>query len=203
MNATQREIDWEDVHVRLEATRRRFETGEDRSPGEVERILRDRAAALARPLPETRSPAELLDLLVVSIAQERYGIETAYVLEVIPFRGFTPVPCTPRFVLGVVNHRGRILPVLDIRRLLDLPGQNGTEGGRVVAVQVAAMTFGIFADGVAGTVPVALQDVLPPPVTLTGGRHAIVRGVTKEMVAVLDLEALGRDPRIIVNEEVG
>lgn len=202
MNTTRRQIDWQEIYSRLEATRRRFDTGNTRSRDEVERILKDRAQALAQPLPETQSPAELLDLLVFSIAQERYGIETAYVLEVIPLRVRTPVPCTPSFVLGVVNHRGRILPVLDLRRLLDLPGQDGTEGGRVVAVQAMTMIFGIFAEAVTGTIRVAAQDVLPSPAILAGEHHAIIRGVTKDMVAVLDLEALARDQRIVVNEEV-
>lgn len=203
MNTTRREIDWQDVHSRLEQTRRRLDAGEGRSPDEVERILRDRASALAQPVPEVRSPTTLLDLLVCSIAGERYGIETAFVLEVIPCRDLIPVPCTPPFLLGVVNHRGRILPVLDFRRLLDLPGQDGTERGHVVSVQAMRMTFGIFVNAVAGTVRVAVEDVTPPPTTLGGEHQAIIRGVTKEMAAVLDLEALARDPRITVNEEVG
>lgn len=203
MNTTRREIDWQNVHSRLERMRRRLDTGEGRSPDEVERILRDRASALAQPLPEVRSLTGLLDLLVCSVAGERYGIEAVFVLEVIPCRDLVPVPCTPPFMLGVINHRGRILPVLDFRGLFNLPGYNAAEGGRVVAVQAMKMIFGIFADGVAGTVQVAAQDVSPPPVALTGEHQAIIRGVTKEMVAVLDLEALARDPRITVNEEVG
>jgi len=65
------------------------------------------------------------------------------------------------------------------------------------------MTFGIFTDAVPGTVRVGAHEVASPPVTLTGDRQAFIRGVTGEMVAVLDLEALARDPRIVVNEEVG
>src|SRR3990172_12567895 len=117
-----------------------------RSPEEVKRILRERAEALAKPVEEARTPTEPLELLVFSLAGERYGIETAQVLEVVPLRGLTPVPCTPPFVLGVVNHRGRIRPVLDLRRLFELATPGVPEGGRVVAVEAGGMTFGIFAD---------------------------------------------------------
>lgn len=203
MNEIRREIDWQKAYSRLEQTRRGFERDGHHSPDEVEQILRERALALAKPLAEVRSPTELLDLLVFSIAGARYGIETAYALDVMPFRDLTPVPCTPPFVLGVVNHRGRILPVLDFRRLFELPGEGAAEGAKVVAVQAMRLAFGIFADTVSGTVRVAAQDVSPPPVALTGEHHAFIRGVTKEMVAVLDLEALARDPRITVNEQVG
>ncbi|MBI2553890.1 MAG: purine-binding chemotaxis protein CheW [Candidatus Rokubacteria bacterium] len=174
-----------------------------RPPEEVKRILRERAEALARPVEDARTPAEPLELLVFSLAGERYGIETVHVFEGVPLRGLTPVPGTPPFVLGVVNHRGRILPVLDLRRLFELAGQGVPEGGRVVAVEAGGMTFGIFADALAGTIRLGADEVAPPPVTLAGHRQAFIRGVTGEMVAVLDLEGLARDPRITVNEEVG
>lgn len=196
-------LNWQTAYARLEQTHRTLEAGGSTLPEEVKRILRERAHALATPLTEVRTPAEVLDVLVFSLAGERYGIETAHILEVIPLRELTPVPCTPPVVLGVVNHRGRILPVLDLRRLFELPGQGVTEGSRVVAVEVGGMTFGIFADAVAGTIRVAAHEIAHPPVTLTGGHQAFIRGVTGEMVGVLDLETLARDPRIVVNDEIG
>lgn len=202
MSEIRREIDRHDVHPGL-GLRRAYDTDGSRSPEEVKRILRDRAQALATPLAEVRHPAEMLELLVFLLAGDRYGIEMSHVLEVIPMRGLTLIPCTPPFVRGVINHRGRILPVLDVRRLLDLSGQGGTEGGRVVAVQAMRMIFGIVADGVERTVQVAAQDLSPSSVILTREHQAMIRGVTNDMVAVLDLEALARDRRIVVNDEVG
>jgi purine-binding chemotaxis protein CheW len=190
-----------EIDTRLKQTRRTLEADGNLPPEKVARILRDRAQALAKPLAEARTPAETLELLVFSLAGERYGIETAHVLEVVPLLGLTPVPHTPPFVLGVVNHRGRILPVLDLRRLFQLVGQGITERGQLVAVNAGGMTFGIIADAVSGTVRVAVEDMSAPPVTVTGDHQAVIRGVTEEMVAVLDLEALARDPRILVNEE--
>ena len=201
MNETRPAVNWQAAYSRLEQTRRTLETGGSLPPEEVKRILRDRAQALAKPLAEARTPAEVLDLLVFSLAGERYGIETAYVLEVIPLQELTPVACTPPVILGVVNHGGRILPVLDFRRLFELPGQGVTEGSQVVAVEVGEMTFGIFADSVVGIVRVGAHEVVPPPVALTGGRQTLIRGITAEMLAVLDLEAMARDPRLMVNDE--
>jgi len=77
------------------------------SPEEVRRILWERARALARPLEEAPVPTEVLELLVFSLAEGQYGIETAHVQKVFPLRDLTPVPCTPSFVLGVANYRGR------------------------------------------------------------------------------------------------
>jgi purine-binding chemotaxis protein CheW len=114
-----------------------------------------------------------------------------------------PVPGTPSFVLGVMNHRGRILPVLDVRGLFELAGRGVPEGSRVLAVEAGGMTFGVFAEAVIGTVTVGAHELAPPPVILPADRQAFLRGVTGEMVAVLDLEVLARDPRITVNDEVG
>lgn len=197
-------VNWQTASLRLTQTREALEAGGERSPDEIKRILRERALALAKPLAEARTPGEVLDLLVFSLAGERYGVETTHVLEVISLRELTPVPCTPPVILGVVNHRGRILPVLDLRRLFGLSGQGVTDGGRIVVVEAGRMTCGIFADAVAGTIQVAAHEVAhPPAVTPGGGRQAFIRGVTGEMVAVLDLEVLARDQRIVVNDEVG
>lgn len=203
MNEARPAIDWQEAYARLERARRALETGGDLPAEEVKRVLSDRARALARPVEEAPAPTEVLDLLVFSLAGERYAVETAHVVEVLPLRGLTPVPCTPPLVLGVVNHRGRILPVLDFRRLFQLAGGEVTEGSRVVAVEAGGMAFGVFAEAVAGTVRIGAQGLAPPPAGLTGAHQAFIRGVTGEMVAVLDLAALVRDPRITVKDEAG
>lgn len=196
-------IDWRETYARLERARHALEAGENRPPEEIRRILRERARALARPLEKVRVPTEVLELLLFSLGGGRYAIETAHVLEAVPLRALTPVPCTPPVILGVINHRGRILPVLDFRRLFGSAGQGVTEGSRVVVVEAGGMTFGIYADAVAGTVRIAAHELAPPPAGPAGGRQGFIRGVTGEMVAVLDVQALGQDPRIVVNEEVG
>lgn len=170
---------------------------------EVQRILKKRAEALARPWEERPTLAESVELVVFSLVGERYAVDTEHVHDVIPLREITPLPCAPSFVLGVVNHRGRILPVLDFRRLFGLAGDGVPEGARLVAAEAGGMRFAIFADNVAGTTRVEMRDVMPPPVTFTDDQKAWLRGVTGEMVAVLDLEAMVRASRIVVNEEVG
>jgi purine-binding chemotaxis protein CheW len=113
-------LDWQEVYARLEQTRQRLEASSALPPAEVRRLLRERAQALARPLVEPPTVIDVLDLAVFVLAEVRYGIEAAYVLEVTPLRELTPVPCTPPHILGVVNHRGRLLPILDLRKLFAL-----------------------------------------------------------------------------------
>lgn len=194
-------VNWQEVYARIEQSRQLLEAGVERAPEEVKRILRERAQALAKPL-EAPAPTEVLDLLVFFLAGERYGVETPHVLEVVPLRELTPVPCTPSFVLGVINHHGRILPVLDFRRLLDLAEQGIAEGSRVVAVEAGGMTFGILADAVSGVERIGAHEVAPPPAAISGDRQTFLLGVTGEMVAVLDTEKITSDKKIVVHEQV-
>ncbi len=195
-------IDWPAAYARLESIRKALAAVGDLPPEEVRRILNARARAFARPLEEARSAAEALEVVVLSLSVERYGIETAHVLEVFRSPELTALPCVPPHFPGVVNHRGRILPVLDLRRLFDLAGEEITAGSRVVAVAAGGLTFGILADSVGGIVRITADELAPPPATLGADRQASIRGVTGEMIAVLNLEALVRDPRITVSDEI-
>ena len=197
------EFDWQGAYARLDRARRALEVAGDLPREEVRRILAARAQALARPREEAQAPADFLDLLVFSLGGERYAIETAYVQEVVPLRALTPVPCTPTFVLGVVNHRGQILPVLDLRRLVGVAGGEAPKDGRVVAVEAGGMAFGIFADAEEGTTSVRTQEILPSPVAVSAEHQVMLRGVTSEMIAVLDLERIASEKKIIVQEQVG
>jgi purine-binding chemotaxis protein CheW len=202
MNDGTRVTDWQEIHARLERARLAMESGGELQPEEIARILADRALALAKPL-EDSTPTEMIELLVVSLGGERFGIETVYALEAISLRELIPVPCTPVFVLGIINYRGRILTVLDLRSILNLSGEDVTEGSKVVSVEAGGITFGIVVDEVVETMSVRANKVTSPPEAFTGLRLALTRGMTEELITILDLDALARAPAILVNEQVG
>lgn len=169
---------------------------------DARQILRSRAQALARP-PERAEVAESsLELLEFRLARESYALETRHVREVYPLKNLTPLPCTPPFVLGIVNVRGRITPVIDIKKFFDLPDKGLTYLHRVILVGSDDLELGLMADVIVGvrTVPLdALQASLP---TLTGIRADYLKGVTAERLVVLDLDRILVDPKIIVDDDV-
>lgn len=168
---------------------------------EAELILEARAKQLARAA-QAPSTAASLELLEFRLAQERYAIETRFVQEVYPLREFTPLPCTPPFIRGVVNVRGRIVPVLDLKKFFALPDQGLTDLHRVILLRGQGMEVGLLADialGVRTVLQAALQPSLP---TLTGIRAEYLKGVTEEPLIVLDADRLLADPNIIVQEDV-
>jgi purine-binding chemotaxis protein CheW len=165
-------------------------------------ILRARARALARSPAHTPAAQTLLDVLEFRLAEERYALETRYVREVCPLKDLTPLPCTPPFVLGLVNVRGRILPVFDLKKLFDLPEQGVTDLHRIILIEGNEMELGLLADATVGVRSIPTDSVQPSLPTLTGIRNAYLRGVTAERLVVLDVARILADPNIIVHEEV-
>jgi purine-binding chemotaxis protein CheW len=167
----------------------------------AESILRERAAALARPPPPAQTDATL-ELLEFRLASERYALETRYVENVHPLRDLTPLPCTPAFIPGLVSIRGRVLPVIDLKKFFTLPELGLTDLHRIILVRGHELEVGLLADiivGVRTIAPASLQPALP---TLTGIRADYLRGIGDGRLVVLDLQRILTDPRIIVHEEV-
>lgn len=165
-------------------------------------ILRDRAQVLARPPEQAAAADTQLDLLEFRLAQERYAVETRYVREVYPLKDLTPLPCTPPFVLGVVNVRGHILPVLDLKKFFDLPENGLTDLHCIILVRERDLEFGLLADVIVGVRSIPVESLQPSLPTLTGIRSDYLKGVTDECLVVLDLARLLADPKILVHEEV-
>lgn len=163
-------------------------------------VLRARAQALARP--PQRAAAPSLELLEFRLARESYAIETRHVREVYPLKNLTPLPCTPPFVLGIVNVRGRITPVIDIKKFFDLPDPGLTDLHRVILVHCGDVELGLLADVIVGVRTVAQDSLQASLPTLTGIRADYLKGVTVDRLVVLALDRILTDPKIIVHEEV-
>ena len=168
---------------------------------EAERILRARAQALAQ-TPRPAPVGTMLELLEFRLASERYALESRHVQEVHPLRDLTPLPCTPPFILGIVNVRGRIFPVVDLKKFFDLPERGLTDLHRIILVRGHGLELGLLADVIVGVRSVAAESLQPPLPTLTGIRADYLKGIGEERLVVLDLDRLLSDPKIIVHEDV-
>ena len=171
-------------------------------PNNARQILRARAQALARTPERAPVAGASLEVLEFRLAQERYALENRWVQEVCPLKELTPLPCTPPFVLGIVNVRGRILPVLDLKKFFDLPEQGLTDLHRIILVRGNDLELGLLADVIVGVRSIPADSLQPSLPTLTGIRGNYLKGVTAERLVVLDLARILADPKIIVHEEV-
>ncbi len=195
-------IDWPEIHRRLETAQAAVERNLTPALEEKQKILKARAKTLAREPKEEKVAEQYLEVLEFLLAYEKYGIESSYVREIYPLKELTPLPCTPPFVLGLINVRGQILSVIDIKKFFDLPDKGLTDLNKVIILQTDKMELGILADAILGVRSIPLQEIQTSLPTLTGIRADYLRGVTKEPLVVLDGEKILSDKKIIVHEEV-
>jgi len=172
------------------------------SEDEQEEILTARAKALSRPPEKKESAAERVEIVEFLLAHERYGIELSYIGEIYPLKDLTEIPCTPPFVLGVMNVRGNILSVIDMRKFFELTDKGLPDLNKVIIVRNDTMEFGILADAVLGVRWLSLGRLLPSLPTLTDIRSDYLKGVTGDRLVVLDGGKILSDRGIVVHEDV-
>jgi len=169
---------------------------------EAKKVLQDRARVLARPPLQEADLKSKLDLLEFRLAEERYAVEISYVEEVCPFKELTPLPFTPPFIRGIVNIRGRILPVFDLKKFFGLPEKGVTDLHRIILVRGHDIELGLLADVVVGMRSIPGETLQPSLPTLAGIGSDYLKGVNEERLIVLDMARIFGDPKIIVDEEV-
>ena len=174
-----------------------------RSPSgeEVHRILEERARALSRPL-QSEEQEETVALVELLLGSERYGVDIRKVRETHPLGSLCPVPGTPNFWAGIMNIRGTLYACLNLRRYLGLEEDDGSSAPRrLVLVTGAGVTVGLIVDDAPAVQRVPARDIGPPlPGGSERGRNA-TSGITRDLLAVLDVDAMMADPRLAVREE--
>lgn len=146
------------------------------------------------PAQRQRAAAEASEHLATFVlAREEYGVDVRQVQEIRRVTEITAVPRAPEFVRGVINLRGRILPVLDLRRRLGLGEVVVGRASRIVVVHLKGRLLGLLVDGAQQVLKVPVSQVEPAPeeVVQKGGDY--IRGVAKltdRLIVLVDLERL-------------
>ena len=198
----QEPTDWAEIRRRIESVRGAIEQGFALSPEEERRILKTRAQELAREPERSMTAEDTLEVVEFDLANERYAFPLTQVRGVSLLHELTPVPCTPAFVLGIINLRGEIRTVIDLKKFFDLPDSGITELNKIILIERDEMQLGILADAIRGVRRIPLSDLQPSLPTLTDIRADYLRGVTSDRLVVLDAGRILSVKRIIVDEEV-
>ena len=200
--ANQKSTNFSEVEQRLQTAHAALENIWAPSAEETRHILQTRALTLAQEASSGEDLEDVIEVLEFALAYERYAVETQYVNQVAMLEQLIPLPCTPDFVLGVVNLRGAILPVLDLKNFFELPVKGLTDLNKIIVLQSEKILFGILADEIVGVRNILLRDVQSSLPTLTGVRKDYLRGVTPERVTLLDAEKLLTSEKIVVQQQV-
>lgn len=134
--------------------------------------------------------AKLVQIVVFGIGNELYGVGIDAVHEIIKVPEITAVPDAPAFLEGMINLRGRILPVIDLRRRLRLPEAARTKHTRVLVTESGGRSVGLLVDSVSEVLKVPPEALEPPPEMITSVGVEYITSVAKlehRLVILLDL----------------
>lgn len=132
-------------------------------------------------------------VVVLELAGEAYGVEIGRVQEIIRMQAVTRIPNGPAFMEGVTNLRGRVIPVLDLRKRFGLETSAATRRSRIVVAELGDHTVGLVVDGVHEVLQVPGEAVEPPSALVTTADSAYLRGVAKlndRLILLLDLSGI-------------
>lgn len=136
---------------------------------------------------------EVLQLVSFQLGLEEYAIDILGVQEIIRMVEITPVPNAPHYVEGVVNLRGKVIPIINLRTHLGLSAAEPTKDTRIVVVEVGRTILGFIVDSVEEVLRLPEELIEPPPTTGRGGADEYHKGIGRvegRLLILLDLELL-------------
>lgn len=113
------------------------------------------------------------------LADEEYGLDIMKVQEIILVGEITEIPEVPEYLRGLIDLRGKVIPIVDLRRRFGLEAGNCTEQARIVVVNTGESIFGIVVDAVNEVMRIAPSQIEPPPNGLLGVEQAYIKGLVK------------------------
>ncbi|MBP1931516.1 purine-binding chemotaxis protein CheW [Ammoniphilus resinae] len=118
-------------------------------------------------------------IIVFRLLDQEYGVELKYVKSIERLESVTKVPRTPKFVKGVINLRGIVTPIIDLKERLGLPQAELTEESRVIIVELDGLEAGFIVDSANDVLDIPLQSIEPAPNVFQGVRFEFLEGIAK------------------------
>jgi purine-binding chemotaxis protein CheW len=148
---------------------------------------------------KTKADETLIQLVTFSIGEEVFGVDILAVQEIIRLLDITRVPRAPHFVEGVINLRGKVIPIVDLRKRFDLPEKNYDKSTRIIVINMESITVGFVVDEVSEVLRIPANMVDTPPGVVSGLDTDYIDGVGKlddQLLILLDLN------RLLANHEM-
>lgn len=133
------------------------------------------------------------NLVTFRLGSGEYAIDIMQAKEIIKMEKITLIPNAPYFVEGVINLRGNIIPIIDLKKRFNLEESEGDKNTGIIIAKIEDVDMGIMIDSVSKVVSMANSDIQPPPSMLQGIGQRYIKGVGKmedKLLVVLDLDKL-------------
>ena len=134
-----------------------------------------------------------INLVTFKLGNNEYAIDIMQAKEIIKMEKITLIPNAPDYVEGVINLRGNIIPIVDLKKRFNLEENDGEKNTGIIIVKIDDVDMGIIIDAISKVVSIATSNIQPPPPMLSGIGQKYIKGVAKledKLLVVLDLEKL-------------
>ncbi len=135
-------------------------------------------------------------IVAFSLGSEVYGVDIEKVREIIPIQKIVPVPRAPDFVEGIINLRGKVIPVLDLRKHFGFAKKEYSTEQRIVLTESDGESIGVIVDSVSTVLRISQDSVEGPAPVITGGEVDYIQGIAKvndSLIVLLDLTLIISD----------
>jgi purine-binding chemotaxis protein CheW len=141
---------------------------------------------------------ELIQLVSFMLADEEYGVEVIKVREIIRMPSITKMPNTPHYVEGVINLRGKVIPIISMRRRFGLMDTENSNRTRIIVMDVAGTLTGFIVDAVSEVIRIHNSEINPPPSMMTSGGvgQEFITGVfshAERLLIIMDVDLMFSD----------
>ena len=158
--------------------------------------------AMSSPTRQGDGATDQLQLVTFSIGEEEFGVEILKVQEIVRSMEMTRVPSAPEFVEGVVNLRGRVIPIIDMRKRFGLERKEHDNRTRIIVIDMNGVVTGFVVDSVSEVLRLPRNTIEPPPPVVAGIESDYVSGVGKledRLLILLDMDSLlsSREQRLL------
>jgi purine-binding chemotaxis protein CheW len=148
---------------------------------------------------EHKDIVEEVKVIVFRLADEEYGVEVSQVRSIERMQNITRVPRTPEFVKGVINLRGVVTPIIDLKTRFALGSEEYSDSTRIIIVAVEDMEVGLIVDAANDVIDIPLGSIEQPPAVVGGIKATYLRGVAKlqnRLLIMLNLD------KVLSSEEI-
>ena len=192
---------WESIYSRLDQVDRTIQAATDISRERQDEILAERALLLARETKRTEQGSDggLLQAIAFQVGDLRFAVEVKEIAEIVGLAQIVRVPCVPEFIAGITNVRGNITTLIDLRRLFGDASEAIVDLKRAVLLHVHDARIGLLAEEILGTMQYKRSSLQKMASQRYSDRY--IRGVTDDLISLLDGEAIVSDPKVVVNDE--
>jgi purine-binding chemotaxis protein CheW len=141
---------------------------------------------------------ELIQLVSFMLADEEYGVEVLKVREIIRMPVITKMPNVPHYVEGIINLRGKVIPIISMRKRFGLQESENSSQTRIIIMDVAGGLIGFIVDGVSEVIRIQSSEIQPPPsMVLSGGiGQEFITGVfnhAERLLIIMDVDRMFSD----------